>query len=457
MTQDIQHYIATCRQCQRFSPLNIQAPEMFPIKVEVDLIDTEPQIGERLVEGKTKEVYTATGEAGLVVVVNKDRITAGDGVKAHNLEGKAAISNATNTKVFTFLQESGIKTSWVKQTGSKTYLARRCDMVPLEWVTRRVATGSFLRRHTGVPEGYRFTPPKLETFFKDDANHDPQWSEEQVLSAGLEVGDVVVGRLEYDIMARTTLAVFEVLERAWASLDCALIDMKIEFGIDVETKEILVSDTIDSDSWRLWPSGDKRLMKDKQVYRNLETVTQESLNQVKLNFQWVADKLDHFIPKPQGQVVVLMGSPSDAPHCEKIRDHCTKLGVPCQLRVTSAHKGTEETLAIIAQYEGSGLPVVFIAVAGRSNGLGPVTCANTCCPVINCPPLKPEDVSRDVWSSLSLPSGMGCGTVLYPEGAAQSAASFLALSDHVIWAKLRAKQLNLWVSLKLADKRINAK
>lgn len=60
----------------------------------------------------------------------------------------------------------GIKTSWVRQTASKTYLARRCHMIPLEWVTRRVATGSFLRRHTGVPEGYRFTPPKLETFFK---------------------------------------------------------------------------------------------------------------------------------------------------------------------------------------------------------------------------------------------------------------------------------------------------
>ncbi|KAG7176866.1 Multifunctional protein ADE2-like [Homarus americanus] len=381
---------------------------------------TEPCAGAVLIEGKTK-VVKVCDDRGHVLVVNKDRITAGDGVRAHDLEGKAAISNSTNAKVFTFLQEAGIKTSWVRTFDSKSYLARKCHMVPLEWVTRRVATGSFLKRHTGVTEGYRFTPPKLETFYKDDANHDPQWSEEQVLEAKLNAGGVVIGRLEYDIMARTTVTVFEVLERAWAALDCALIDMKIEFGIDEETKEILVSDTIDSDSWRLWPSGDKRLMKDKQVYRNLETVTDEGLSQVKRNFQWVADKLDSFIPKPRG------------------------------LAITSAHKGTQETLAIITQYEGMGIPLVFVAVAGRSNGLGPVTSANTCCPVINCPPLKPEDVARDVWSSLSLPSGMGCGTVLYPEAAAQNAASILALSDHVIWSKIRAKQLNLWTALKQAD------
>ncbi|XP_053987051.1 bifunctional phosphoribosylaminoimidazole carboxylase/phosphoribosylaminoimidazole succinocarboxamide synthetase [Hylaeus volcanicus] len=411
---------------------------------------TEYKCGKLIIEGKTKKVYELLNDPTLCLLESKDRITAGDGVKSHELKGKAAISTATTAKVFQLLNEAGVKTAFVNLVSDTTFVARKCQMVPIEWVTRRLATGSFLRRHPGVPEGYRFNPPLQETFFKDDANHDPQWSEEQIISAGFKLNGITIGKDEFDVMQRTTLVVFEILERAWATRDCALIDMKIEFGVDANG-EIMVSDIIDSDSWRLWPSGDKRLMKDKQVYRNLTTVTQEDLDVVKRNFKWVADQLDYLIPPQSSLVVILMGSPSDEEHCKKIAKHAKTLGLRVQLRVSSAHKATQETLRILAEYEGSGEKVVLIAVAGRSNGLGPVLSGNTPFPVINCPPCKPENISQDLWSSINVPSGIGCTTVVYPESAALAAAQIHALHDHLVWSRLRVKQLENFIALKQAD------
>ncbi|EDW62456.1 bifunctional phosphoribosylaminoimidazole carboxylase/phosphoribosylaminoimidazole succinocarboxamide synthetase [Drosophila virilis] len=411
------------------------------------------KLGKVLIEGKTKQVYNLPEHPGLCLLLSKDRITAGDGVKAHDLAGKAEISNTTNGQVFRLLNEAGVRTAYVKQCGAKAFIARECQMIPIEWVTRRLATGSFLKRNVGVPEGYRFSPPKQETFFKDDANHDPQWSEEQIISAKFELNGLVIGQDEVDIMRRTTLLVFEILERAWQTKNCALIDMKVEFGVD-SGGNIVLADIIDSDSWRLWPAGDKRLMVDKQVYRNLTSVTSTDLDTVKRNFIWVSEQLADIVPRKDHLIVVLMGSASDTSHSEKIATSCRSLGLNVELRVSSAHKGPEETLRIVREYESVMQNLIFVAVAGRSNGLGPVVSGNTNYPVINCPPVKSDNMQVDVWSSLNLPSGLGCATVLYPEAAALHAATILGLSNFMIWSKLRVKQLNNFVTLKKADKEL---
>lgn len=64
------------------------------------------KLGALVIEGKTKKVFSIDN-AEEVVIISKDRITAGDGIKSHELKGKAEISTKTNAKVFEYLNSLG--------------------------------------------------------------------------------------------------------------------------------------------------------------------------------------------------------------------------------------------------------------------------------------------------------------------------------------------------------------
>ena len=53
-----------------------------------------------ITEGKTKIVYEIPDSNDTCLIVSKDKITADDGVKRHDLEGKAAISTTTAVQIF---------------------------------------------------------------------------------------------------------------------------------------------------------------------------------------------------------------------------------------------------------------------------------------------------------------------------------------------------------------------
>ena len=424
------------------------------------------QVGEKIIEGKTKQVFRLKNHGqqdDFVYILSKDRITAGDGVKAHELKGKAKLSTQTNAAIFEFLNAAGVKTHFVSrlsldsENSETAFVARDCAMIPIEWVTRRVATGSYLKRNPHVKEGYRFAPPKLETFFKDDANHDPYWSLETLAEAKLNCGGLIISQAHVEEMLTVTQLVFELLERVWATLDHSLIDMKIEFGVvqDKATgnKSIVVGDVIDNDSWRLWPSGDKRLMLDKQVYRNMDNaaIDDAALEKVRCNFQIVAERTHNLFSSVASWkvlaspvIALLLGSKSDESHANKVISALTDLGInreAIETHVCSAHKSTSYALKVVAQLTQWPSCKAIIAIAGRSNGLGPVTTANSPIPVINCPPYSDvTSMSLDIWSSLRMPSAMGCSTILGPENAALAAAQIVANSVPLVWSKIRAKQ-----------------
>ncbi|HET9999520.1 MAG TPA: phosphoribosylaminoimidazolesuccinocarboxamide synthase [Ktedonobacteraceae bacterium] len=242
----------------------------------------QPEFGPLLAEGKTKLIYAYPGDDTLAYMVNKDQITAGDGTRRDELAGKSRWSTITSANVFRLLNEEDIATHFVEQINDVTLLIHRCQMLPVEQVMRRIATGSYLKRHPEVSEGTRFEPLLVETFLKDDARHDPQIWEADIVYMGFATLPEIAW------MADQGRRVFETLERAWASADVTLVDLKIEFGRDPRG-HLMVADVIDNDSWRIWPGGDKNLMLDKQVYRNLQAVTPADLQQVADRYALVAD------------------------------------------------------------------------------------------------------------------------------------------------------------------------
>lgn len=415
-----------------------------------------------LSEGKTKQIYQHAQNEAWVLIESKDRITAGDGAKSHEMKDKSMYSTRTNAAVFEFLTAVGVPTSFVSRVeGSSTaFIAKKCEMVPIEWVTRRMATGSYLRRHPNVKEGYRFAPVKLETFFKDDANHDPYWAIESI--RGADFPNVKLTDSDVERMCMLTRLVFQILERAWQTLDHSLVDMKVEFGKDA-SGELILSDVIDNDSWRLWPNGDKRLMLDKQVYRNLTQVDSESMEKIRSNFALVAERTENLFKslmpsKPAAdalvppQVGIIMGSKTDEKFVDSIIKALEKYGVGrSEVHVSSAHKSTDYTLTVIEKLNQWSTCKCIVAVAGRSNGLGLVAAANSTIPVINCPPMSDLTAAMvDIWSSLRVPSGLGCTTALGPDSAGMAAAHIVGNEDCYVWSKIKTIQTMAAIKL-IAD------
>jgi len=139
------------------------------------------------------------------------------------------------------------------------------------------------------------------------------------------------------------------------------------------------------------------------------------------------------------KIIIIMGSPSDKEWADKIKSELDKWNLDSESIVASAHKVPEKVLAIVQKYNQE-KEIVYVTIAGRSNGLSGVVAANSVHPVIACPPFSDKtDMLVNIHSTLQMPSGTPVLTVLDPNNVAAACARIFGLADDKVQKQIKNK------------------
>ncbi|MCK5332838.1 AIR carboxylase family protein [Candidatus Parcubacteria bacterium] len=424
----------------------------------------------KIIEGKTKIIWSVKNDTESVIIENKDDITAFDDSSfTKQFKSKAEFATTVTCNVFELLKKAGIPVAYKERLSSTEFSAPNCKMIAIEAVARRFAVGSYLKRHPELisKEGdnpYRFHKLVSEFFLKttegklinsvgenllegpilqkgeDDPfvpnifenkwklfhSKKPGWDESSNLDREIEASKILPKNSKEVIenMDEMLRKVFLTLEGAWNILGYRIIDLKIEFGID-QKGNLLVADVIDNDSWRLKDANWKELSK--EAFRQ-----GEELNEVEKKYGFVAS-LSKNLRIPQQALVLWRGSDGDNFPEQGIFEKAS--GVTIEEVTLSGHKSPQTCLnkleKILGKYPDGG---VIIVKVGRSNGLGPIIAARTSWPVIAIPATA-DSFPGDIWSSTRMPSKVPLATVWPETNAILLASEILAQKNPVLYQK----------------------
>jgi len=144
------------------------------------------------------------------------------------------------------------------------------------------------------------------------------------------------------------------------------------------------------------------------------------------------------LARPAPVVGIVGGSRSDFPVLEMAKALLHELGVPCELRVVSAHRTPDHLFRYAETAAGRGIRVI-VAGAGGAAHLPGMLAAKTQLPVIGVPiPTQHLGGLDSLLSIVQMPRGIPVATVAIgnAENAALLAAAILALSDEALAGRL---------------------
>ena len=292
-----------------------------------------------LVEGKTKLIQKGD-KPNTINMIAKDFLTGGDAAKKEELTDIAIQKTIQASNVFKMLEYNDVPTSFIELTSPNTMLHYECDMLPLEFVVRRYAYGSYLKRNPQHPlprTPHSFTSPVWEVFHKHSVVMPPHVNEplqmdenearEKYLIDGKWLDGVytdpyikiknhkwtlysakdpiennalmntkrLLNSQELDhALTRIVIPSFEAIEKNWKKVSTVdgpihLVDIKFELGFRTKDNLLVLSDVVDNDSWRIWPGGNPSNQLVKQSFRD-----GEDLSNVANKYQLVTELTKEF-------------------------------------------------------------------------------------------------------------------------------------------------------------------
>ena len=247
-------------------------------------------------EGRKTTVLNVLDNPRLCIVQSGDTLTNyNEWDESGSFGGKGVLATTISCRVFEFLSRHGVPVAYIQRHLLNSFVAKNCTIIPVVVAVRSHAVGSYLQRHESyIPDRgemfHRFHEPIVEIFLKTSGmgliyngkriivGLTPQLGEANPLmqNAGLGKWELHAHRKDYpyDIrfhqsqiglddskvsdIKRIAAQSFDLLVKAWQSLDCTLLDCRFEFGVAPSGKVVLV-DVICNDSWHLLSKANEEL------------------------------------------------------------------------------------------------------------------------------------------------------------------------------------------------------
>lgn len=209
-------------------------------------------------EGKTKNVFEL--EDGLLLLKFKDDVTGENGVfdpgantVGLTIDGAGRAGLSLTTFFYEKLNAAGIPTHFISSNIDDATMTVKPATVfgkGLEVICRFRAVGSFLKRYGAYVEDGQQLDSFVEVTIKDDDRLDPPISEDALAMLNILTHE------EYSILKSTTQKISQFVKDELEKQGLELYDIKLEFGRDAKTNEIILIDEISGGNMRAF-QGDQ--------------------------------------------------------------------------------------------------------------------------------------------------------------------------------------------------------